>query len=1703
MKNEQKGPINVLSKASVMKAAKSLLVATVIASQVFTVLPAGSFAAEATGQDLTAPTGPTLPTADQAASKIAIAPMSLALDNGVTEKRAQVSTFAEFKAAAESTTINVIEITGNFQFTSNVSINSNIRIEGNGYAITAGNYQMIMRSTSIVDVQDLSITNIGTKGVFTGYNSTAAPTVNLTNNVQVWGMIMGGSGKLSLSIGGTNNKIVSPDQYGMDVDELTIEDNTRIEELSALNTAVKVRSSGNVGIGDNAYINMNSSKGYAFDVSNSALVIGENTVLKSASKYGTVRAATLIVKNGADLTLASGDVGNGIYVSGNITIGDDVKLKATGTGTAVYAYNTGAAIVVGKNADVDIVSDNGYGFYGNASITFGDGSSLKLRTQYKSIYSAGAATIRFGTVSNQPKAPADRVTIDIDSGIDYGIYSGGPVIFGDDTEVNVKAKAGAIYAAGNSRVNFGSNTKNTISSSAGKGIDAGGVVFGDDSTVDIKAYVDGINTTNTSGEGLTTGKNVSMDIVANSHDGIYTYKNTNFGENNTVIIKALNSHAIHSFYGSAVNMGANSSFDLSGTDGIRQEATAASALNVGTNTTVKIAAANYGIHTYGSVTFADGSKANIRAASKAAYPAVKANGVVTFQKDTMAYVESLYPSSTTSVFDLSGGVNSKLVLNSPKFIDFRQNNNDATKKTGHIVKGYGSTTVANQSRVEINNVKNLMAWNHGTDWSKASNSAWTDIEAGRVTLANKNGAVTTSYYGGPVTGIDGFSLFDYTRLSTEGSSAIDRPVVSPIYVGAKTVTGTGTPGNDVIVTFPNGTTAKTTVKPDGTWTVDVPAGVNLAKDQSVVTYQTNGVNDSANVTTKVQQDLSVPGTPDVNPVKAGDTVLTGKGEPNKDITVTLPDGSKVTGTTDDKGDFAITIPGQKEDAVLSVTQKGDNGLEGNPAVVIVESNEKPVITADNQTFRVGDTFNPLADVTAKDKEDGDLTAGVTVKSSNVDMTKVGNYTVVYTVTDKDGNTTELSVSIKVIAATAGTITADEFTIGTDNYVKGALTGDVAKAYLEVNGTQLTTINVSGSSYQYYAKNNILDPADKVFIVALDANGKVLQRTEVKVNAKATAGTITANDFTIGADNYVKGDLTGDVAKAQLEVNGTKLTMINVSGSTYQYYAKNNITKATDDVYIVAYDAAGKELSRTKVNVIAATAGTISADDFTIGKDNYVKGALTGDVTRAALEVNGTQLTTINVSGSSYQYYAKNNITKPTDQVYIIGYDASGKVLQRTQVNIKAATVTAGTVTPAKFVLGTDTYVKGTFTGDVAKVSLTVNGTVYQTINTPTSPFQYYAKANIKNITDIVTITAYDATGKVLDTKPVTVTKDQGEAGTVLADSYKLGKDSYVTGSYTGDVVKVALEVNGTELQKINATGGTIKYYAKPQILSATDVVKLNGYNSAGVLVSSKTVVISTTDGTVTANPFVIGTDAYVTGTLTGDVTKVALKVNGVVKAAIPATAGSYQYYAKALITSDTDVVEVIAYDATGAVLNTATVQVSKTAVNVTTGTVTPNAYKIGTNTYVEGTYTGDVAKVALEVNGTEYSPIPATGGAIRYYAGSLIASGTDDVKVNVYDATGKLLDSKPVTINVATGTVVSDAVKVGDGYLYGTATGDVYKVTLSVNGTVQTSVAFVQPDGTYKYYIKALNLQPTDVVEVIGLDNRGGQINTTPVTITQ
>lgn len=79
-----------------------------------------------------------------------------------------------------------------------------------------------------------------------------------------------------------------------------------------------------------------------------------------------------------------------------------------------------------------------------------------------------------------------------------------------------------------------------------------------------------------------------------------------------------------------------------------------------------------------------------------------------------------------------------------------------------------------------------------------------------------------------------------------------------------------------------------------------------------------------------------------------------------------------------------------------------------------DGNNAPVINGvSDKEIKIGDTFNPLAGITATDKEDGDLTSKITV-SGTVDTSKVGTYNIVYTVADSKGLTTNVAASIKVV-----------------------------------------------------------------------------------------------------------------------------------------------------------------------------------------------------------------------------------------------------------------------------------------------------------------------------------------------------------------------------------------------------------------------------------------------------------------------------------------------------------------------------------------------------------------------------------------------------------------------------------------------------------------------------------------------------------------
>ncbi|WP_239257047.1 immunoglobulin-like domain-containing protein [Listeria ilorinensis] len=128
---------------------------------------------------------------------------------------------------------------------------------------------------------------------------------------------------------------------------------------------------------------------------------------------------------------------------------------------------------------------------------------------------------------------------------------------------------------------------------------------------------------------------------------------------------------------------------------------------------------------------------------------------------------------------------------------------------------------------------------------------------------------------------------------------------------------------------------------------------------------------------------------------------------------------QVSGKVDNQtvGDYTLTY---------TVTDS-DNNTDTFTRVVHVLNKNVPVITGDDLTLNVGDSFDPMVGMKANDKEDGDLTNKLQVTDNPVDTSKAGVYTVKYQVTDSEKNTTTFERKVTVNSNEKPTITGDKET----------------------------------------------------------------------------------------------------------------------------------------------------------------------------------------------------------------------------------------------------------------------------------------------------------------------------------------------------------------------------------------------------------------------------------------------------------------------------------------------------------------------------------------------------------------------------------------------------------------------------------------------------------------------------------------------------
>ncbi|MDY0854774.1 DUF5011 domain-containing protein [Bacillus thuringiensis] len=185
------------------------------------------------------------------------------------------------------------------------------------------------------------------------------------------------------------------------------------------------------------------------------------------------------------------------------------------------------------------------------------------------------------------------------------------------------------------------------------------------------------------------------------------------------------------------------------------------------------------------------------------------------------------------------------------------------------------------------------------------------------------------------------------------------------------------------------------------WVVD-SKGVNATATRSVIVKENEETPD-------MEPKLTAPTKTTIN---VGD-----KFDPMAGVSATDKEDGDITDKVTVDGNVDTSKPGTYELTYTVSDSKGHKVTAKQTVTVkqtVVPKDEVPVLTAPTKTtINVGDKFDPMAGVSATDKEDGDITDKVTVDGS-VDTSKPGTYELTYTVSDSKGHkvTAKQTVTVK-------------------------------------------------------------------------------------------------------------------------------------------------------------------------------------------------------------------------------------------------------------------------------------------------------------------------------------------------------------------------------------------------------------------------------------------------------------------------------------------------------------------------------------------------------------------------------------------------------------------------------------------------------------------------------------------------------------------
>ncbi|MDZ5757448.1 toxin Cry1Ac domain D-VI-related protein [Carnobacterium maltaromaticum] len=373
-------------------------------------------------------------------------------------------------------------------------------------------------------------------------------------------------------------------------------------------------------------------------------------------------------------------------------------------------------------------------------------------------------------------------------------------------------------------------------------------------------------------------------------------------------------------------------------------------------------------------------------------------------------------------------------------------------------------------------------------------------------------------------------------------------------------------------------------------------------------------------------------------------------------------------------------------------------------------------------------------------------------------------------------------------------------------------------------------------------NQVKDLAKKA---ELETNLKVAQ----ELLNKRLESIITVNDFKLKIDNNITGIIKG-ASSIRVSVNGTEYIGGTIKGDgNFTFYVRDKVKASTDKVLITAYDKAGVALISKPVNITetAVGKGTVTSNDYKVSADSNLVGSYTGDVKSVRVFVEGTEYKggTLNSDGT-FKFYVRDKIKNINQRVVVKGYDVYGNEIATDTVKLQSLTPGVAKLATAPYILGKDNNITGTYTGDVRKVRVFVDGTEYVggTVYVD-GTFKFYARDKINASVKEVKLVAYDTDGNVTAETIIPVIGAEKPSATMTTNDFTVGVDNFIRGTFTGAVKKMSVIVDGTEYTGGTlAKDGTFSFYSLGKVTSIYQKVTILGFDAQGNQISETLLTVN-------------------------------------------------------------------------------------------------------------------------------------------------------------------------------------------------------------------------------------------------------------------